>query len=232
MFGAHGARSTIARNTILPVPFVSIFLNIVCASAELKLVHIGYQRPELMCNSNGDHGRPVGGESCFESRLDFLCCVGGDSDTTKCLGGRNDVESGQIKRGHIGSFLKHGKLLENGVLVVAGHNIDELEFLPSGCIQALHGILKRSIPDGSDDRASGSQLLLGNSNADRGRFSPSESATCKGVVRTGLVDWPVLGEISEMGSCLVYENGIRGPQLAQGGECLKGGQRTVRRHWE
>ena len=139
-----------------------------------------------MRDANGDYGGPVGGESRSESRLDFLCRVSGHSGTTKCLGGCDDIESGQIKRGHIGSFLKNRKLFENRVLVVAGDNVDELQFLLSRCIEALHGILERSIPDGGDDRAPGSQLLLGNRNADRRRFSPSESATRKGVVRARL----------------------------------------------
>ena len=93
----------------------------------------------------------------------------------------------------------------------------------SRCIEALHGILERSIPDGSNDRAPSFQLLLGNRNADRRRFSPSKIRRFrKGVVRTRLVDWPVLGEIPEIRSRFVHQNGIRGPQLAQCGECLKG----------
>ena len=214
VFWVHSARGTSPNSTILPAPLVNIFLNIVRASTELKLFNVGYQRSELMRDANGDYSGPVGSEGRFESRLDFLCRVSGHSDTTKSLGGGDNIESGQIKRGHIGSFLENRKFFENQVLVVARDNIDELEFLPSSCIKALYGILESSIPDGRDDRTPGSQFLLGNRNADRRPFSPSQSTTRKGVVRTGLVDWPVLGGIPEVGSCLVHQDGICGPQLA------------------
>ena len=68
------------------------------------LVYVGYQRPELMRDANSNHGRPVGGESCSEGRLDLLCRISSHSGTAKCLGGCDDIESGQIKRGHIGGF--------------------------------------------------------------------------------------------------------------------------------
>src|SRR5271170_336048 len=152
-----------------------------------------------MRDANSDHGRPVGGESCAEGLLDFFRSVDGHSGTAKCLSGCDDIESGQIERGHIGGFFKYRKLFENQVLVVARNDVDELQFLLSRCIEALYGILESSIPDGSDDRASGSHLLLCNRNADRRRFSPSEPATRKGVVGTGLGDWPALSEIREIG---------------------------------
>ena len=57
-----------------------------------------------MRDTNGNHGRPVGAESRFESLLNFLCRVGGHSDTAKSLGRRDNIESGQVKRGHIGGF--------------------------------------------------------------------------------------------------------------------------------
>jgi hypothetical protein len=79
-----------------------------------------------MRDADSNHGGPVGGESRSESRLDLLCRISSHSGTTKCLGGCDDIESGQIKRGHIGSFFKYRKLFENRVLVVAGDNVDEL----------------------------------------------------------------------------------------------------------
>src|ERR1700760_101232 len=170
----------------------------VCSFIQLKLVNFCYQRTELMCDTNGNHGGPVGDECCSESFLDFFCGVRCHSDTTKGIGRCDDIESGQIKRGHIGSLLKNCKLFENGVLVIARNDIDKLELLPRGRIKALYRILQSSIPAGRDDRAPGSQLLLGNCNADRGGFSPSESATRKGVVRTRLVDRPVLREIPKV----------------------------------
>src|ERR1700683_2596655 len=108
-----------------------------------------------MRHANTNYGRSVGFEGCFEGLLYPFLCVGGHSDTAESLCGCDDIESGQIERGYIGSFLKNRKLFENGVLVIARDNIDELEFLPSGCIEALYGILKSSIPDGSDDGAPG-----------------------------------------------------------------------------
>src|ERR1700733_7201116 len=122
----HGARITSAKSTVLPAPFVNVFLNMVCVPIQLKLVHIGYQRPELMRDANGDYGWPVGGEGCSEGILDFFFGIGGHSDTTECLGGCDDIESGQIKRGHIWSLFKYRKLFENRVLVVAGDDVDEL----------------------------------------------------------------------------------------------------------
>ena len=69
------------------------------------LVHVGYQRPELMRDANSNHGRPVGGESCSESRLDFLCRVSGHSGTAKCLGGCDDIEfRADQARAHWGFF--------------------------------------------------------------------------------------------------------------------------------
>ena len=73
----HGARIANAKSTVLLAPFVNVFLNMVCAPIQLKLVHVGYQRPELMRDANGDYGWPVGGEGCFESLLDLFFCVGG-----------------------------------------------------------------------------------------------------------------------------------------------------------
>src|SRR5579859_2477471 len=126
VFWTHGARSPSARSTILPTSFVNIFLNIVSASIELKLVHVGYKRPELMRDPNGYYGGPIGAQGCSESRLDFLCCVSGHSGTTESFGGCDDIESGQIKGGHVRGLFKHRKLFENRVLVVAGHDVDEL----------------------------------------------------------------------------------------------------------
>ena len=76
----------------------------------MPLVYVGYQRPELMRDANSNHGRPIGGESCSEGRLDFLCRVSSHSGTAKCFGGCDDIESGQIKRGHVGGFFKYRKL--------------------------------------------------------------------------------------------------------------------------
>src|ERR1700722_16100032 len=185
-----------------------------------------------MRHANTNYGRSVGFEGCFEGLLYLFLCVGGHSDTAESLSGCDDIESGQIERGYIGSFFKNRKLFENGVLVVARNDVNELEFLPSGRIEALYRILKRPIADGSDDRPSGSQLLLGNCNANRRRFSPPEYAARKGVVRARLGDWPALGEISEIRSRLVHQNRIGGAQLAQCGECLKGRQGAIRRRWK
>src|ERR1700721_1282721 len=85
VFWTHGARSTSVKSTILPAPFVSIFLNIVYTSIGLKLLHVGYQRPELMRDANGNHGGPVGDGSRFESPLVFLFRFAGTSAQPKVL---------------------------------------------------------------------------------------------------------------------------------------------------
>jgi membrane AbrB-like protein len=103
----------------------------------LPRVHVGYQRPELMRDANSNHGRPVDSESCSESRLDFFCRFSSHSGTPKCLDGCDDIESGQIKRWHIGGFFKYRKLFEDRVLVVAEDDVDELYLLGS----MLAGIL-------------------------------------------------------------------------------------------
>jgi hypothetical protein len=94
VFCTHGAKSPSVKSTTLPAPFLSMFLNIGRSSIELKLFGVGYQRPELMRNTNGDYGRYIGVESRFESCLDFLRRVSGHSHTAKGLGGCDDIESG------------------------------------------------------------------------------------------------------------------------------------------
>jgi hypothetical protein len=90
------------------------------------LVHVGYQWPGLLRDANGDHGGPVGAEGGFESRLDVLCHVSGYSDAAKGFGSANNVESWKIKSGNVRSILQNREVLKNGVLVVAGNNVDEL----------------------------------------------------------------------------------------------------------
>jgi hypothetical protein len=104
VFWVHSARGTSPNSTILPAPLVNIFLNIVRASTELKLFSVGYQRPELMRDANGDYSGPVGSEGRFESRLDSSVELAATPTQPKALAVATISSPGRSSAGTLGAF--------------------------------------------------------------------------------------------------------------------------------
>jgi hypothetical protein len=85
------------------------------------------------------------GPSAVSAAVNAFDLVGGvrcDAGAAESLGGANDIESRKIKSWNVGRLLENRKVLENGILVVARHDEDELEFLLGRGIQTLHRVLK------------------------------------------------------------------------------------------